>query len=569
MKFLTLFLIAVLSVMFSRSAFSQSPPENRTSLKINKIKTDTLREIQALRIKDQAYYYSEFGEIYFEFDQKESVRWITKAVEIALDPTTNYKDDAERLSLWWNILDYMWDEDRGLADRILAKIKQLKTGESDASLLKKSNDIYIRLAAQLFTRKYNEKMVLEFAQLSMKGKKPAVNRRAAEFFRNLKFDNEKLANLYFANLFETVKTSGDEELIADFVEYFLPARISDFAVNAPRPNISDPQMRASLELLLPFIENDAAKIALRNTDECGAISRWGAKFLADYQRLLPEKSLIVERANALCRNSAIEDWKKPDFQKKPRNTSQDWSELAKQITDRRIRADYLEQAAARAYDEKNFGLSNKILESIDKEFRTPFWNFLKIETISNWIEELYRKNELSEINNLLDNTPPDYVPFIIVKFLNSNGMPEPERQDFALNLMKTARAGFNNFDKFPLISPDHFTNPTAFVQLIPIYVKYGFDEESLITHEETIRSLNRLVGNLPREDSENPIHRISSYSDFFNETPIKNALFLDKYFDRIYANLGKIENSRIRVEEKLGFLRKVLRVTRTNPSRPY
>jgi hypothetical protein len=577
LKFVFGFFFALListSVFSQNKSIAENPEENPALIiknqRIDKIKADILKEIQILPGKDQAYNYAYLGNILWNYDQKEGLYWMTKGVELAMNPTTEYKDNAEKLSSLWNILSNVLEEDPGLTDKLVAKIKQIKIDESNPDILESVNRTYIVIAQQLLTRKGDDKSAIEFAMLSLKGKQPAINWRSSQFFRALKFKNEILANSYFAKVIETVKKIGDKQLFADFVNYLVENSISNYPKQDPRFNISDSQKTELLEFIFPSIQNDSEELALKKRNNCGSAGGWGARFLEDYKRLLPNKSIIVEQALGACQNADIDFWKKPDFQKRPRKTSQDYLDLAKLITDKQVQINYLETAAAKARDEKNYPLANNILESIDKDSRNSYWTFLKIDSISNWIKELSDKNETAEINKLLDNSPPEFVPFIIVRSLNSYWRLKPEQKEFVLDLLNLARAGFNKIDRFPINSPDFAINPTIFGQLPQLYVKFGFYDEAIATHEESIKSLNRLFNNLPPEFKGNktfPI--ISSYSTFSNQFPPSDVDFVDRYFDRIYDNIGKIENSRVRLSQHLNFFRENLRKVRNSVLIPY
>jgi hypothetical protein len=572
MKFSAFVLGFVFTLLFSHSIFSQidsgeiNGKEDLTAKRIALVKADVLREIQTFSNKEQAYFYARLGSIFWEQkQQKEGIDWLTKAVELGISPSNDYKDNSEKLSRLWNLLSNVLKKDAALENKLISKIKEIKIDETNPDVLEDANKTYILIAEQIFTRKGDEKLAFELAMLSLKGKKPAINWYSSEFFRALKPRFENLANAYFAKLVETVKINGNKDLLFNLVTYFDASRLSNYPTKDSRFSISEAQKRDLLELLFPLIQNDSEALALKKKDSCGAITAWGLKYLEDYKRLLPEKSIIVEQAVAICQSAEIEPWKKPDFLKRPRKTSQDLLDLAKEIGDKKVRSNYLENAASHAKEEKNYRLSLNILDGIDNEFRDYFWNFLKLTTSSELVKELFKSGDFGEIKNVLNGLPTEYRPFVIVDAVYSIWRLKPEEKEFVLDLMSQARAGFNKMDKSPLAVGDFTTNPTKFGQMTLLYVKFGFYEEAIAAHEESIKALNRYAENLPEKYKEkNIIPRVSSYSRFTNQYPPNDIDFVNQYFERIYENIDKIENSHLRLSERLGFLDTNLR----KPSAP-
>ncbi len=564
MRFSAYILVYLFILSFSNSTFPQTSTQSGTAkkeiedisiMRNAQIKADILQEIKSLPSKYQAYYYTRLGSVYWERNQKEGIFWLTKGVELGINPATEYKNNNEKLTGLWNLLSSVLEKDALLSDKLISKIKEVKIEESNGDSFKDAHETYILIAEQILNRKKDDKLAFEFATLSLKGKNPAVNWDSSEFFGALKFKNENLANSYFAKLIEILKTNEDKNLVSNFVNYFFDSSVSNFPQKEALFNISDSQRKDLLEFLLSFIQNDSEELALKKKNHCGSIVGFGLGFLEDYKRLLPEKSLVVEQAIAVCQNAPIEPWQKPDFYKRPRKTSQDFLGLAKEISDKKIQANYLEFAAQSARGEKNYRLSTNILDSIEKQFRNFFWASAKIQSDSNLIDELFRTENFAEITELLENSPPEYRPFIIVNCFNSVWKVNQNQKEFVFDLMNQARSDFNKIDKSPVSPGDYFTNPTRFGQLTQLYVKFGFYDEAITTHAESIDALNRYADNLPAKVKEKGIvPRVSSYSRFTNSFPRRDIEFINKYFDQIYANIGKIEDTRIRISERLELL---------------
>jgi hypothetical protein len=536
----------------------------------NRIKADILREIKALPNGDQAQFYASLGSAYWEKgDLKEGLLWLAKGVELGTSPAAEYADDGDKLTAYWNLLSEVLEKDAGLAAKLIVKIRKIKIDESNPEQLTSANKTYIVIAQQILTRKKDENLALEFALLSLRGPKPAVNWKASEFFRPFKATNENLAGIYFARLVEAVKNSENTDLNADLVSYFVIGGLSNYPTKDARFTISDAQKKDVLEILIPFIQKDSDDFISKKINQCGISAHWGSRFSEDYNRLLPEKAPLVRQALAVCATAEREPWEKTELYKKPRKTIEELVELAGQIPQKQARTNFLLSAASKARNENKWSLANQILNDIDKDFRQSFWISLKIETVAKLLGEHFRSRNYAEITRPLDDSPPELRPFIIVNCL-SVLTPQPDQRDFVLNLLNFARAAFNKMDRYPADPWDSLLNPTKFAELAKLYVKFRYFDEAVAAHEEAIKSLNRLVGTLaPEFPKMNSTPFFSSFSTFSNQFPRNDSDFIDRYFDRIYGNIGQIEPARVRLWQRLYFLAGILEKSGQIPRIPF
>ena len=554
--------------LFSVSGYSQNKTRSGGTEKgvpsvdrqrIQLIKADILKEIKNFPKKDQAAFYTRLGDVYWNGgDRDEGLLWIARGVDLGTSPAAGYENEAGKLTAYWNLLSEALEKDADLAAKLITKIREIEPDESNAELREAANQTYIVIARQILIRKRDADLALEFALRSLKGRKPAINWTAIEFFRPLKATNENLADIYFAKLVESVKNSGDKDIAAEFVNYFVFSELSNYPAKDPRYRISDAQKKELLEILIPFIQKNADDFISKKINACGIPSYWGSRFSEDYKNLLPEKFTLIEQANAACAVREKEPWQKTELYKKPDKTIEDFLELAKQVPDVRIRMGFLLDAALRAHNEKKWSLANEILNGIDKDSRGYFWTSSKIETASKLIAQHFNNKEQAEVARVLDDSPPELRPFIIVRslfWLSSR----PDRREEVLNLMNLARADFNKLDRYPANPWDRLTNPTYFAELLQYYVKFRYFDEAAATQEEAVKAFNRLVRNLPAEFNKNGVvPLLSSFSNFSNQFPRNDAEFINLYFDRIYENIGRIEQARARLSERLYFLRRML-----------
>jgi hypothetical protein len=516
------------------------------------IKADIIREIEGLERKDQARYYVQLGDVLWESDQKEANIWLSKGTELASNQTVEYENNNKKLSALWNSLINVLEKDKVKSDKIISEIRKMASEKFDNP--KDANETFILIADQILSRINDENTAFEFAMISLKSEKPVIVWHSSEFFRLLNHINQNLADKYFNEMIKVAKLKENSHLVS-VLAYIADKRLLG---NVPFKQLSEPTEKNLLEFLLPFIQNNALELKNKKKNDCYPILNYGIRFLEGYKRLLPEKSLIVEDAINVCQNADIESWKKPDFAKRNRKTSQDYLDLAKEITDKRIKTNYLHSASSLASKEGNHKLGISILDSIDTEFRDESWVNSKIDLLSNLVKELYSKNDFPEITKIINDTPEDYRPYIIVHSLQSFSFQNQNQKELVSTLLRQAKIDFNKIDKFTENKLKAFHSPTQFGNLVKYYVKLGLYEEAIATHKECVKSLNRLMTNLPSELKEKRIYRMSSYSRFTNQSPPNDLEFIDRYFDQIYRNISLIEDKNIRLGERLGFLKKSL-----------
>ena len=158
-----------------------------------------------------------------------------------------------------------------------------------------------------------------------------------------------------------------------------------------------------LELLVPHLQNESEELLQKKRDNCGLTKAYGKRFLEDYKKLLPQSAGFVEQAINICQMSPIKFWKKPDFEPK---TSQDYLDLAKQVSDKVERINFIMTAASRAgHNERNYRLAIEILDGIDEESKklTPhiprWWQTERLQSSGGFISGLISRENLSKSDN--------------------------------------------------------------------------------------------------------------------------------------------------------------------------
>lgn len=554
MKFSAFISAFLFIILFSFSNFSQIvAPSGATEAssvrtqRTEQIKAGILQDIKALKKPDQARNYTQLGKLFWEKDKKEGIFWLSKGIEIALNPATNYKDNREKFDVLKNILvfDDVFEKDEVLGKRLLSgiteilfeELKTARSGDYGASL--------IFLAGHLLKR--DEKFAFDLAILSLKGKKPVIDWNSFEFFMKLKMQNEALANQYFARIIEVVKLGGDNEQLKNLVrlaaQYYLPTR--------KPPHVSEPQMRELLDVLAPFIQKESEDLLQKNRNDCELTISYATLFLDDYKKLLPQKTAIIEQAINACQMSAIDDWKKPDFNNKKRRTSLEYLESAKAIGDKEAQARFLLAASAFARYEKNYRLSIRILDGIDEDLREKLieWEFQRVYSTRDFIVELFKTDGFAEIQEIIEKTPPGLRPYIILDAAKYLGALGEKNKQITFDLLNRAKAEFNKMDFPPPADKfqPFFVNPAKFKSLVNLYYRLGYRNEALETYEEFIALLNHLSRRFAYENKDG--EKFSYY--YYSSLP---AQLVETDFELIYQNIGKIEALPVRLIFKFNLL---------------
>jgi hypothetical protein len=562
MQFSKYISLIFLLFLLSFSAFPQTePPIDYSILTIPErraamIKTDIIREIEGLERQKQARYYVRLANVLQKTNQKEANIWLVKGVEIALSLATDYVNDDARITDLRNALYYIENKDVILANKLVSKIKELLLKKAKTNNIDNHGRIYLYLADQIIAK--DEPLAFKFVKIALKDRNLELNWQDCRIIAGIAKKNKDFGEFLLNNLLQKVKTEENRKLALSLKTIIYTDFIDDNDnANIYRKQVfSDAVQKTFLELLLIFIQKDSLELVTKKRNDCGSILGFGMNSLKEYKRLLPEKSSVVEEAINICQNSEVESWKKPAFAKRSRKTSQDYLDLAKEIGDKQLKSNYLQTASNLARNEKNFPLAINIMDSIDKEFRKDNWIYFKIQLLSDYVQYLVKKENFDEITKAINDAPQDYRPYIIIQSVGSIFIYKPKQQQFALDLMNQARADFNKIDKF-LEEMTYFKpNPTEFGNLVPYYVKLGLYEDAIATHEESIKSLNRLMANLPPEMKRKPIYRMASYSRFTNQYPPVDSEFFYRYFDQIYRNIGLINDKEIRLGELLEILAK-------------
>ena len=560
MKPSKIFVFHALLFLFSVSVFSQTTPDPgkpdyagiTRDKRIKLIKTDVLREIKSLSKKDQSYQYAELATRLRNTDENEANNYLEQSVQIGLDPATEYADTDEKLGRLLYLLSRVPSKNSVLREKITAEIGKFNVDNSAIEHSKELNETYIRAARQMIGVSGKEKLAFDFAMLSLNGENPAIRSNFSDFLLLIRSKNENLANLYFSKAVESLKNNRDKSLENSFLIFI----VKDAYYKNPKTNeqfiLPDKQKKEFLEVIISNIQKDVEELKQNKRDNCGSIYA-GRTVSEIVKKLQPEKLQLIEDAFAVCRNADISAWRKPDFTKRPLKTTQDYLDFAKEIGDRKIQASYLQTAAHLAIEEKNYPLSFNILDNIEPEFREYNWSYYKLNGTAKLIEDLLAKNDFAAINQLLEKFPREYRPTLIINVINQNPLMKSDRKEFALNLINQARTILKDTDQ-SLISANDYRK--IYEQLTRFYIELKMFNEAIAVNGELVAALNKTV-KIPLSKGKLSYPRVSEYmSNVFGYMP-QETEFINKNFDQVYGNIGKIKDFQIRFPERYELLAKI------------
>ena len=552
MKFSALVFFLLFTFLFTFTVFSQNVlqsnnPEDKISIlwkqRSELLKADILKDIKFLPTKNQSQYYAELGQIFWykEKNKKEGIFWLTKAVNNALNPATNYNDSLEKVDVLSHILFYfdISKKDTALGQRLIAAItetlyEEVKTKGSDDF-----SDELISLARKLIT--IDENLAFDFAMLSLKGKKPAVNRGVNDFFVVAKLKNEALLNLYFSKLVEVVKTGGNRNLLESLMTINSPR----FNYRTTAPYISETQKIELLEVLFPFIKNEAAELFSKKRNDCNLTRSYGVPYLDDFKKFLPTYALTVEQAINICKTANIEEWKKPDFFKsKNLKTSQEILDFAKELPEKEMQTNWLYSAALRAETEKNYRFGINILDSIEPpDTKDTFtWQIIRSQITSNLFLELLQNGNVEEAQLELKNAPPALRPNIISRLIFSLGNLKNKNKQITYDLLNQMRS---DIERPEFYSKDRSRinkfDPDNFFKLSKEYYYLGYPNDALSILENYSKIQNQMSN---RIDSENDSREYFGFSF----APVFPGRIVEDNYDSIYQIFDNIESVKMRLK---------------------
>jgi hypothetical protein len=133
------------------------------SARHDQLLTDILRDISSFQPPDRAKYFASLGHLLWDTNKEQGRYWTTKGVELALDPTTPYKNKREQVEVLKNILiaNDVLKNDEVLAKRLIEKLGQLllqTSSDNDSEY----NGSMISLASNLVQKMSNWLLTLHF-----------------------------------------------------------------------------------------------------------------------------------------------------------------------------------------------------------------------------------------------------------------------------------------------------------------------------------------------------------------------------------------------------------------------
>jgi hypothetical protein len=509
---------------------------------------DILIQINKSRSSERVFYYAKLGEIWWEKDQKEGKQYLEKAVEYAVSPATDYKNFKEQISKLRDLLKIVSPKDASLEKKIISKLNELSVGENTGEN-NLNSDAILETAVLLvdidIQRAYN------LGVSTLKQKQPVFSFRSVRLFLNIRNKNEILANNFYKQALEVAKLNVSD----DFIDNLF--RIS-FPESYEFPPVSDDSLRKHfLGILSQNIQTEAQNVLEKKQENCNFTKYYGVKIFNQYKQLLPEKTVVIEKAIGICQVSdeiKNKDGLSPDEQPK---TIEDYLELAKLTNDKKLRNKYLLEAALIAnQQQKKFKLAIEILDQIDDDERnTPpaVWDIERLTATTSLIIELIENNYLQDVNETIKKSPAKLRPEIRISVADK--LDSVKNKLYGYELLNEAKVELAKTDfKFSSASPVFINSPLSYKNLTDLYLTFGYQPDAIETFDDSIKSLNRYVADTP-EDNIPSLKRSVNWK-VFADFPDK---FIEVYFQRIERGFAEIENIPIKLDIQLQWLKNSLK----------
>lgn len=541
-------------LIFSNTLFAQAttePAKAKSPAEIlaarrEQSKAAILADINTLKTKDQVFYYAKLGDLFREQDKAEAAVWLNKAVEMALNPATEYNAPLEKVD---RLLNFFYttgisQNDNVSANKLRAAIAEILLRESKTPRADEYRGQFLSFAQLLI--KSDSKQALEFALLSLGGNKPVHYTRIFDFFTDLRDVDEASADRYLVRLIETLRKNDDKKNLESIFDYLT----ENLHENSRRAPLSDAQRRLFYETMAAYIQTESAELFKKTATDCYFTRLYGKPSLDEFKRLVPAEATSVEQAINVCQAANIDDWRKPE-PKFSIKTSQDALDAANSATDDGLRQYFTFRAAALAAKEGNNRRSIEILDAMSEDWQTKLgasWDLARNNSTLALINQLYGKKDYAEIMKTLENSPPHLRPYIKLNVFNN---PEEWRlKDKQMNsvLLEMVRA---EFSKAELPQPKIYVlitfNPAKFQGLVAWYAKNGTASEALDVFDEYIDLMNRLAGKYTFKSEAGDTYAFFYYYRLAQK-------FVEENYERLFQDAQKLESAKVRLELRLALL---------------
>lgn len=543
--------IFVVIFLISNAGFAQS--EERVMLwsaRNQSITNDILKDINGLGSNEKPLVYAKLGSIWWEKDRNEGLSWLNKAVDYAISPATDYKDTQEKLTVLRSLLKIAASKDINLEKKLIAKLTETTEDLSDDER-KDNSEAILKTAISLVD--IDAQRAFGLGIFTLHQKQPVFSFSSMILFLRLQKKNPTLADEYYRQALEVVKTKGTFDFFDTLIRLAFPDPIE-----AQIPPLKVVLRKNLLAVLADYIKIETQEVLEKRRADCKLTGFYGQKLISHYQTHLPEKLPVVNQAINICQISnsdANKDSSPPD--KKPQ-TIEEYLSAADKTDDRELKKNYLLDAAHLGVDQKKYEFAIEILYRIDEDLRNkPFgvWEVVLMRAATPLIVGSIENDNLPEMYSTFKRLPDGARTLVRISVIDK--LDEKKYKLLGYELLDEARKELNKFDFKPVGQDVRvlLANPTLFGNVVLFLDKFGYSNEAVEVYQESIEVLNRYT----KQFSEDETEKLSSQPIDWSQYANFRDSFFETYFQRIDQNISQIEYVPIRLEVRFQWLKTSLK----------
>jgi hypothetical protein len=467
-------------------AFGQLPAryDDQSYERARAFTDEIVKDGAALTNFDRAVLWARLGEYWWKDDRQQARAWIRKSVK-ELEAAPQQEDAADRArrhAAARSVLRIVAPRDKAMGDRVAAIFT---TNTEQMSLSERRENAGALIDAALGVVGANPQRALEYGLASLRA---SASPRIGSLLAKLRRRDDKLGDRLFIEVLAVARASYDREILATLsVVAFKGAVPSDELRKKLLEVISEGLLRA------PNSPGDEAAIC--------ALAPNAATLLNEFNRLLPQQAGQVRLAITRCQSSlATSDRRQVEelLDDNPLKTVDDLMQAASKAADLQTRDQFLERAAYKAAQQREYDRAVTFLDDISAEGQARMsgaWESWRWEFASSSAFVRFKLEDLYGMRQVINATPARLRPFVQITLAEKfNHLNNPS---LARELIQEARKGMARVT--PADAPD------GYLILVRLYGDL-LPTDAAAVFRETVVAMNRAKQQsgtlLPKGDSE-------------------------------------------------------------------
>ncbi len=542
---LSAFIVKVLVVIlafFTISVFAQkkeTAQENEVRLwrfRADTITSSLLKETIRLDELDRASLYAKLGDLWWKFDQNQSDVWFIKSVD-AID---FYSDDdiKKNLEKYYEkssqVLKLISNRNNKQTNRLINLIAEV----SEISDKSKDTNAETLIDFALLIVKDNPKKAFEMVSLAFRKGQPV---KFSQLYWELRKYAPNLADNSIDIVISSANTTTSSQIMNILKTTVFPELI--FKTTPPQIISNDVIKLKVLNLMGDFILQLQANMSAKSITSCSNEASLFPSLLSQFNRLLPQKSPLIENAVSICLATLSKEAQ--DLQNNGIANSVNGKLTIERLlsladeskNDTNIRSLYLFRAANLANDQKKYKIATEILSGMSKaeiETDKEYWADLSVEVASGLAYQLFQEQDLSGSIRVLDAVPSDFKAIAKVLFVNQFNPSDLTAREFCVERLREAEKEFQK-------SEEPFAEKVGYwMKVVKTLSSYKMFNEASESFKDIVKAFNK--------------------SDFVNESDGDGLsyIFSTEFFESqelsILDSVSNLSNAKNRVAYNLGFL---------------